>query len=142
MMKKGLYFLGLMGCFHVLHAAEDVTLQHGMPVIRWMPMVTTLVLMIGFIVLLGWLYQRFFREKSGGYSQGFSIISTFHMGVREKIVLIQAGNRYLLLGITVQNISLLCDFGETCPEGFAEKVASGGFQAVLGRVLRKKDHEH
>lgn len=77
-----------------------------------------LLLIILLIFFITWLINRIPRV-SAGLRGDFPILATTNLGVKERISLVKAGNRYLLLGIATGSVNVLCDFGEQLPEGFS-----------------------
>lgn len=69
------------------------------------------------ILLLSWLVKRLQGAQIGSI-KGFQVVASMVLGPKEKIMLLKAGTRYLLLGFGSGHISLLCDFGEQLPLGF------------------------
>ncbi|CEK11281.1 flagellar biosynthetic protein FliO [Legionella hackeliae] len=76
-----------------------------------------LLLVVGVIVFLSWLLRRL-NSAGLGNTNGFRVIASMSLGTREKIMLINTGNRFLLLGVTTGSINTLHDFGEELPAGF------------------------
>lgn len=70
-----------------------------------------LMLVVGLILLLAWLAKRFggvqFRHHGS-----MRVLSVLPVGNREKIVLVQAGDTYLLLGVTPAQVNTLHVFDE------------------------------
>ena len=94
-----------------------------------------------FIVLLiiGGLFWLLRRLQGGGFSlqSGMRFISGMSMGSRERLVLVEVGGRYLLLGVTATQINLLCDYGDTMPPGF-DTVNKPSFGKALQSAMGKK----
>ena len=65
-----------------------------------------LVLVLGCIVLVGWLLKRTHSFHTAANGQ-LKIIAGLPLGTRERAVLVQVGDKQLLLGVTAQQISLL-----------------------------------
>ncbi len=58
------------------------------------------------IITLAWIAKRFNRMSSGNNS-GLKIIGGINMGSRERIVIVQAGEAKLVLGVSTGRINLL-----------------------------------
>ena len=94
-----------------------------------------LMLVVGLILALAWFAKRFggvqFRHHGS-----MKLLSALPLGNREKIVLMQAGDKYLLLGVTPSQINTLHVFDEQ-PKEIAtvnkDAVADSGsgFQQLL-----------
>lgn len=65
-----------------------------------------LVLVLGCIVLVAWLLKRSNSFHTAASGQ-LKIIAGLPLGTRERAVLVQVGDKQLLLGVTTQKISLL-----------------------------------
>lgn len=72
-----------------------------------------LVVVLLIILALAWLLKRLHGFQPA--TQGFKTLASYNLGTRERIVLVQAMNRYLLLGITAGSINTLHDFGDSLP---------------------------
>ncbi|WP_141676659.1 flagellar biosynthetic protein FliO [Legionella jamestowniensis] len=94
-----------------------------------------LLLVVGVIVLLSWLLRRL-NNAGLGNSNGFKVIASMSLGTREKIMLINTGNRFLLLGVTSGSINTLHDFGEELPVGFLSDTKTS-FSEFLKTALGK-----
>jgi flagellar protein FliO/FliZ len=91
-----------------------------------------LVLVLGLIVLSAWLMRRYSSMPFG--RQGvLRLLASVSVGQRERIVLLQAGETQLLLGVTQSSVRTLHVFdkpvmlaGEAEKDGerFAERLAS------------------
>ena len=97
-----------------------------------------LMLVVGLILLLAWLAKRFggmhFRHHGS-----MRVLSVLPLGNREKIVLVQAGDKYLLLGVTPSQINTLQVFDEMPREinaVNAETDGSGNTQSPFQQLLR------
>jgi flagellar protein FliO/FliZ len=65
-----------------------------------------LVLVLGCIVLVAWLLKRSNSFHTAASGQ-LKVIAGLPLGTRERAVLVQVGDKQLLLGVTSQQISLL-----------------------------------
>lgn len=65
-----------------------------------------LVLVLGCIVLVAWLLKRSNSFHTAASGQ-LKMIAGLPLGTRERAVLVQVGDKQLLLGVTPQQISLL-----------------------------------
>lgn len=97
-----------------------------------------LMLVVGLILLLAWLAKRFggmhFRHHGS-----MRVVSVLPLGNREKIVLVQTGDKYLLLGVTPSQINTLQVFDEMPRDitaANAETDGSGNNQSPFQQLLR------
>lgn len=94
-----------------------------------------LLLVVLLIIVLAWIVRRL-NQAGIGVSGAFRIMACSSLGPREKIMLVKAGERYLLLGVTSGSINTLHDFGEALPPGFQTETHNA-FADLLKQVMRK-----
>lgn len=97
--------------------------------------VTALALVTALIVAAAWAMRRFGRLPGGGHAQ-LRMIGGIHLGQRERIVVLQAGDERLVVGVTpgcIRTLHVLPhaedEVGEPAPPG------PGGFLGRLNREL-------
>jgi len=104
-----------------------------------------LMVIIGLILALAWVAKRF-SNGTGFGSQGMKVISALPVGNRERIALVQVGDKQILLGIAPGNVSKLHVFDEpvmpvpAASGSSAVSSANGqraGFQSVLKNALNR-----
>lgn len=132
-MKK---FLALILSFYSLLAQAAEPSPAAITQAELGRIVVGLLVVVGIIVLLAWLLRKVNAVQLGA-GKGMRIIGSYGLGAREKIILVQIADRYLLLGVTAASINCLHDFGTTAPQGMSEESAKG-FNQVLQQVLRKR----
>ncbi len=95
-----------------------------------------LLLVIALILALAW----FFRRYSGlpGQSRGLKVIASLPLSSREKLVLVQAGEKQLLLGVAPGRVSLIESYDQPLLE---PSQAAGDFAARLQQVMSRKNAE-
>ena len=88
---------------------------------------TGLILVIGAILLTGWLYSR--TQKMRGVSSGLiRIVASQALGTRERVLLLQVADKQLLVGMTSSQVQTLHVFDEPIAvdeipvSGFAERL--------------------
>ncbi|WP_019217469.1 flagellar biosynthetic protein FliO [Legionella tunisiensis] len=94
-----------------------------------------LLLVVLVIIFLSWLLRRL-NGAGLANASGFKVIAYMNLGTREKIMLVNVGNRILLLGVTSGSINTLHDFGEELPAGF-ESESKASFTTFLKTALGK-----
>lgn len=100
---------------------------------------TGLVVVILFIVVLAYILRKlqWFQRANNA---DIRVVSSTALGARERIAIIRAGERHLLVGITPTAISLLCDFGDSPPEGLVNnKAGKTDFARILNKSMKKRD---
>ena len=71
----------------------------------WVSILSSLLIVIGVIVALGFLMKRFNVVQSNGAQM--QVVASMMAGARERIVVIQVGDEQHLVGITAHNINHL-----------------------------------
>lgn len=94
-----------------------------------------LLLVVFIILFLSWIVKRFHMSNLSS-SQGFEPIATMILGPKEKIMLIKAGARYLLIGVGTASINTLYDFGDELPPNFNMENRTS-FAELLRSAVRK-----
>ncbi|GAA0815648.1 hypothetical protein GCM10009111_14250 [Colwellia asteriadis] len=77
-------------------------------------MILSLLMVLALIIVSAFVLKRFNLVQQGG-SQ-LKVITSLSLGAKERVVVVQAGDKQLLLGVTAQQISLL----DTLEEPLAE----------------------
>lgn len=67
-------------------------------------------LVIGLILLLAWLVRR--MGGAGFAGSGMKVIATLPLSARERVVLVEAGGKQLLLGVAPGQVTLLASYDE------------------------------
>lgn len=107
-------FLGMMSAdVFALPAESPNMISHG----ELMRVISGLLLVLLIIIVLSWIVRRL-QGANLSSSKGFQTIATITLGPKERVMLLKAGNRYLLTGVGSGSVTLLYDFGEQLPAGF------------------------
>ena len=97
-----------------------------------------LVVVIGTVFALAWLARRSGMPGRGSPSL-LHTVAHLSVGTRERVVIVECGNDWLVLGVTAQNVTLL----QTRPKGEVPEVAqaplAGGFAALLKQARGRND---
>ncbi len=75
------------------------------PEIRWDSWALSSGLVIGVILLLGWLLRRLRGAQMFGGSRQLKVVASLALGQRERLLVVQVGEEQRLLGVTAQQIS-------------------------------------
>ena len=96
-----------------------------------------LLVVLGLIVSIAWLLKRTgrFQIAAGG---GLRVIGGLSMGSRERVVLVQAGETQLLLGVAPGRVQTLHVLEQPLQLGTP---GGGGFAEQLSQVLKKGKSE-
>lgn len=68
-------------------------------------MIISLIMVLGLIVASAIVLKRF--QPQAGFGKGLKVITSLHLGAKEKLVVVQAGEQQMLLGVTAHNVSLI-----------------------------------
>lgn len=82
-------------------------LNEGMDV---MSMIFSLLVVLVIIIFSALLLKRFQGGKA--LSQDLKLVTSLHLGTKEKVVVIQSGDQQWLLGVTSQQINVLAELDE------------------------------
>lgn len=95
---------------------------------------TSLVLVVGAIFLVGWLYSRTQRLR-GSAGGDIRIVAAQALGTKERIVVVQLAGKQLVVGVTPSSINTLHVFDDEVIEGAAPAMGrafAGRLRAALG----------
>ncbi len=94
-----------------------------------------LILIIALIFVLAWLASRLRGQGFVQSSGNLKIVESQSIGVKEKIAVVQVGNKQILVGITSQQITHLTDLEEP----LAVQVPQGNvnFSDLLKKAIRQ-----
>ncbi|MFK8079291.1 MAG: flagellar biosynthetic protein FliO [Granulosicoccus sp.] len=106
------------------------------------PLVTLGKLAVALVVVLVvfWLFARVMRQFQGfqgGMHHGLKIISALSVGQRERVIVVQAGEQQLVLGVTSSNINTLYVLERPLAEGTTPS-GSGDFKNKLNAALKRQ----
>jgi flagellar protein FliO/FliZ len=116
--------------------AADPSSLNGINHSEMLRMVLGLIIVLVVILALSWIVKRM-NGVTFTSTKGFQYMGGMVVGPKEKVMLLKAGTRYLLIGIGSASINLLHDFGEELPEGFDAENKSI-FAEVLKSAIGKK----
>ncbi|MDH4046666.1 MAG: flagellar biosynthetic protein FliO [Gammaproteobacteria bacterium] len=119
-----------------LFAAEEQSMSLKPPVgaVEILSLGTSLILVVGVILLVGWLYARAqgFRGSSGN---AISVVASRSLGAKERILVVDVGGTQLVLGMTASNIQALHVL-ENRIAGQSQTVEGSSFAERFRSVLR------
>jgi flagellar protein FliO/FliZ len=96
-------------------------------------MIMSLLMVLAVIVVSAMILKRLQGVRHS--INGLKIVTSLHLGAKEKLVVVQAGKQQLLLGVTAQQITLL----ETLDEPLVSpEDKSVDFAQSLAKLLKQK----
>ncbi|MBN0986832.1 flagellar biosynthetic protein FliO [Amphritea pacifica] len=101
-----------------------------------MQLLAGLILVVALILLLGWLVKRY--SGLPGQNRALRVVATLPLSTRERLVLVQAGEQQLLLGVTPGQVNLLKSYDQPLIEPGA---AMGDFASRLQQAMSRKGAE-
>lgn len=126
--------LALIGNLGATAATPAVAVPAGAPVASigtLAGMFGSLLLVIGLILLCAWLLKRMGNLQAGGNGV-LKVRASLSVGLKERVVLVEAAGETLLLGVSPGGIHCLHRFDAPLP---AEAGQPNGFAALLQKQL-------
>ena len=97
----------------------------------------SLTLTLGVIILLLWggiWAMRRIRPGAGiGNARDCTIVRSLALGPRERLLVVQIGQRHLVIGIGSTSVSLMCELDEPLPTAAGEKRFGEAMRNAVGR---------
>lgn len=105
------------------------------------PLATLGKLAVALVVVLGvfWVFARVMHKLQAGQSgahNGLKVIGGLSLGQRERVVVVQAGEEQLVLGVTSSQINMLHTL--TTPLSLSASEDVGDFRKKLSAALKKQ----
>lgn len=99
------------------------------------PMLGALVAVVAAIFALAWILKRADLKGTPGGAALLKPVATLPLGTRERLVVVQVADRWLVLGVTAQSIQPLADLeAKPLPEAPA---AAAGFREAFAKALKR-----
>jgi len=101
-------------------------------------MILSLLMVLALIIVSAFVLKRFNLVHQGG-SQ-LNVVASLSLGAKERVIVVQAGKKQLLLGVTAHNITLLDTLAEPI-EGndlLAKNIPNGLLSLVGGKSGKTK----
>jgi len=118
----------------MLHAADSTLPQAPDPLASTGRVMIFLLLVIGLIVLLAWLVTKVRGTRFIPADGQIRVIASQPLGIKEKIAVLQIGDKQIVVGVTAQQITLLTELDE--PLTAAAGHAPASFQELLKKAIR------
>ncbi|MDB3936274.1 flagellar biosynthetic protein FliO [Granulosicoccus sp.] len=106
------------------------------------PLVTLGKLALALLVVLSvfWLFARVMRQVQGfqgGVPQGLKVVSALSVGQRERVLVVQAGDTQLVIGVTSTQINTLHILDEPLTQHMPQ-AQQGDFKSKLSAALKRQ----
>ena len=98
-----------------------------------MSMILSLLMVLVVIVVSAVILKRFQGVQQN--LKGLKVVTSLHLGAKEKLVVVQSGDKQLLLGVTAQQISLLETLDKPILSGQEKSV---DFAQSIAKFLNQK----
>lgn len=105
---------------------------------RYLQMLLGLLAVLAVIAALAWGARRVGRLQ-GGVGGELRVLGGLSLGSRERVVLVQAGETQLLLGVAPGRVQTLHVLEEPLVPAVAQQEAGGGFAERLAAALKRED---
>lgn len=137
-MHRRLHFCGIVLCSLwpsvELHAAESTRVVIS-------PLATLGKLAVALLVVLAvfWVFARVMRQLQvgqGSLHSGLKVVGALSLGQRERVVVVQAGDEQLVLGVTSTHINTLHVLDK--PLNLSAKEDIGDFRQKLSAALKRQ----
>jgi len=96
-----------------------------------------LLMVLAFIFLLSYIVKRF-NTFSVTTNNFVKVISTTHLGGKERLLLVKAGGNYLLLGVSAQSISKLYDYGDSLDLNEESLQNKNNFLTIFNKLTKNE----
>lgn len=100
-------------------------------------LVVIIALLIGTLAAI----KRWGGQFSGASTAGLKVISGISVGTRERILLVEVGDTWLVVGVTASQIRTLHTLPKGSVPGLAQEGDKPAFAQWLSSVMERKKHE-
>lgn len=97
--------------------------------------VFSLALVLAVIVGCAWLFRRMSGRMPGGGARHLRVVSASMIGQRERVVIVEVGEEWLVLGVTSHTVNLLTR--QARPEQEPPAALAGPVQESFARWLKQ-----
>lgn len=94
-------------------------------------MLMALLMVLGLILAMAWVLRRMGGGTLGAPA-GLATVATLPVGTRERVLVVQAGDTQLVIGVTAHQVTLLHRLDTPLPK----PVAGDSFASLLARLRR------
>ena len=134
-LRLGGTFLIGMSCVQSVLAEES-----GRAVVNPLATLGKLALALVVVLAVFWLFARVMRQFQGfqgGMHHGLKIVGALSVGQRERVLVVQAGDEQLVLGVTSTQINTLHVLDKPLTQG-TPQAGQSDFKAKLSSALKRQ----
>jgi flagellar protein FliO/FliZ len=113
------------------HAAESAAAS-------MLSMSVSLIIVLATIAAAAFFFKRMQPGMTGANKALIQPVSQYALGTRERIVVVEMGERWLVLGVTANSINLLAEQPKGELPAMAQMQPAQAFADVLGKLMKKK----
>jgi flagellar biogenesis protein FliO len=100
-----------------------------------------MLLLLALMLVILFVAVRFLKHRRPGQCGSFKIISVCQVAQQASLMVVQVGNRFVLLGVTRDSINMLADVSDEKDQFSAKQTDAALFNGILNRIMRRGD-EH
>jgi len=116
-----------------------VAAESSRPVISPVATLGKLAVALLLVLLVFWIFARVMRQLQGTRGtlhSGLNIVGTLSLGQRERVVVVQAGDEQLVLGVTASQVNMLHVLARPLASTNPEEL--GDFRQKLSAALKRQ----
>lgn len=99
-----------------------------------------LCIVLAILAAILFVFKQLTERRKGRINKNLiAHIASFHIGPKEKLMLIDAAGKKLLIGITPQRINTLAEYETAGPEAPLPEGADESFRGILERVNKRPE---
>jgi flagellar biosynthetic protein FliO len=107
-------------------------------------MITSLIIILGFILLLFFLLKRLrFSPLNNGKIPVMRVVGVLNIAPKRAVALVEIGAQWLIIGVGTENVTLISKLErppEAGPPGFGMSSKEGKFHSILENIgLRRRE---
>lgn len=115
--------------------AESAGASSTTSVVSLLQVFLALVIVLATIWGFAWLMRRFTPGQAGG-AGALKVVGGVMVGPRERIVIVEVGDTWLLLGVAAGRVSLVHSLPRPADAPVGASTTGGGFARAMQRALR------
>lgn len=131
------YFAGIGSVVLFSSAAQAGQTIDQSPSISLLQVALALIMVLAAIVLFAWIARKFLPGQGGNMTAGgLKVVGGLHVGTRERVVVVEVGETWLLLGVSAAGINTLHTMPRPDNSSMTDKkTEAAAFSAWLQKAL-------